>query len=279
MLVIASCRKDVKLKLPTYRQKVVVEAAIETGSPAFVLLSYSVPYFGNFDLTHPETVYIQDGFVTLTDGALTDTLQKFYLPNVPMPIYLGSKIIGTQGKTYTLKITVKNNTYTSESTILTPAKLDSIYFKGEKNDSLGLMWARLTEPKGVGDCYQWSAKRLTQDYFYAFPFNSAFDDKFIDGKSFEFAYDRGPQPYNIQTYRDDPNAGYYKVGDTVVVKFSKIGKKEYDFWNTYYQNKASNSNPFSAPSNVKSTFGNDMEVLGAFVAYSPSFDTLIIKKK
>ncbi|MDX2172095.1 MAG: DUF4249 family protein [Bacteroidota bacterium] len=279
LVVISSCRKDVKLKLPNYQQKVVVEASIETGQPAFVLLSYSVPYFGDFDLTHPETVYIQDGLVTITDGTTTETLTKITFSNVPIPIYIGSTLIGTQGKTYTLSVNVKNNTYTSVSTILTPAKLDSVYFKGEKDDSLGLIWAHFSEPSGLGDCYQWSAKRISKDFFYAFPFNSAFEDKFIDGKSFDFAYDRGPQPYNIQSYRDDPEQGYFKVKDTVVVKFSKIGRKEYDFWNTYYQNKASNSNPFSAPSNVKGTFGNDLEVLGAFVAYSPSFDTLVIKGK
>ena len=278
LFFIFSCRKDVKLKLPVYQQKVVVEASIETGQPAVVLLSYSVPYFGDFDLTHPEQVYIQDGLVTITDGTSTETLQKITLPNVPIPFYVSNVIKGVQGKTYTLKVTVKNNTYTSVSTILNPAKLDSLYFKGEK-DSLGLIWAHFTEPAGIGDCYQWSAKRLTKDFFYAFPFFSAFEDKFIDGQKFDFSYDRGPQPYNLQTYRDDPERGFFKRQDTVVVKFSKIGKAEYTFWNTYYQNKASNSNPFSAPSNVKGTFGNDLEVLGAFVAYSPSFDTIIIKKK
>ena len=278
LFYIFSCRKDVKLKLPVYQQKVVVEANIETGQPAFVLLSYSVPYFGNFDLTHPEQVYIQDGFVTLTDGTITDTLKKVVFPNITIPFYIGSKIIGAQGKTYTLKITVKNNTYTSVSTILNPAKLDSLYFKGEK-DSLGLIWANFTEPAGVGDYYQWFAKRLTKDVFYVLPFNSSFDDKFIDGKSIHFAYNRGDNPYNVQATKDEIHPGDYSWGDTVVVKFCKIGRKEYDFWNTYYQNKSSNSNPFSAPSNIKSTFGNDLKVLGAFIAYSPSFDTLIIKKK
>lgn len=275
----SSCRKDIKLKLPNYQQKVVVEASIETGQTAFVLLSYSVPYFSNFDLSQPETVYIQDGFVTITDGFIIDTLKKITLPIVPLPIYVGSKIIGQQGKSYTLNVRVKNNTYTSTSTILTPVKLDSLYFKGEEGDSLGFIWAHFTEPSSVGDCYHWSAKRLYGDYFFAQPFNCSFDDKFINDKPFDFAFNRGPQPYNIQTYRDEPNSGYYKWGDTVVVKFSKIGRNEYNFWNTYYQNKASNSNPFSAPSNIKSTFGNGLDVLGAFVAYAPSFDTLIIKRK
>ncbi len=271
-----SCRKDVKPILPDYKQKVVIEASIETGGTALVFLSYSVPYFGNFDFKTPETAFIKGGFVTVSDGAVTDTLVE--LDPTTGYAYYGFKLKGQQGKTYTLTVRVGDKTFTSASTILTPPKLDTLYFKGEK-DSLGYIWQKFPEPAGVGDCYRWFAKRKTKDQFYAAPFQSAFDDKFIDGKTFDFDYDRGPQPNEIQQYRDDPEQGYFKRGDTVIVKFCKIGQTEYNFWNTYYQNKASNSNPFSAPSNIKSTFGYNQEVFGAFVAYSPFFDTIIIPKK
>lgn len=276
VLVIFGCRKDVKLKLPEYQQKVVVEASIETNGPAIVLLSYSVPYFGNFDFSAPQKAFIKGAFVTITDGTTTDTLKE--VDPSQGYLYLGLKMTGQQGKTYHLNVVVNGKTYSATSTILTPAPLDSLYFKGEQ-DSLGFIWQRFSEPPGPGDCYRWFAKRLGKDQFYAAPFSSAFDDKFIDGKTFDFAYDRGPQPNDVQSYRDDPEQGYYKRGDTVVVKFCKIGKKEYTFWNTYYQNKASNSNPFSAPSNVKGTFDDDRDVFGAFVAYAPFFDTIIIPKK
>ncbi|MCE3226144.1 MAG: hypothetical protein K0S32_695 [Bacteroidetes bacterium] len=271
-----SCRKDVKLKLPEYKQKVVVEGSIETGGAAFVFLSYSVPYFGTFDFTQPEKAFIKGALVTVSDGTMIDTLKEF--DPTQGYFYYGSKIIGQQGKTYHLSVTVDGKNYTASSTIHTPAPLDSLYFKGEE-DSLGFMWQRFSEPAGSGDCYRWFAKRLYKDNFYAAPFSSAFDDKFIDGKSFDFAYDRGPQPDKIQEYRDDPEQGYFKRGDTVIVKLCKIGKAEYTFWNTYYLNKASNSNPFSAPSNVKGTFDQERDVFGAFVAYAPSFDTIIIPKK
>lgn len=271
-----SCRKDVKLKLPEYKQKVVVEASIETGSPAVVFLSYSVPYFGDFDYTAPEKSFIKGAFVTVTDGITIDTLKELN-PNTGY-LYLGFKLNGQQGKTYTVKVTVANKTYETSTTILNPAKLDSLYFKGEQ-DSLGFMWQTFSEPLGSGDCYRWYAKRLGRDQFYAAPLFSVFEDKFIDGKTFDFSYDRGPQPNQIQEYRDDPERGYYKRGDTVVVKLCKIGRREYDFWNTYYQNKTSNSNPFSAPSNIKSMFEGNQEVFGAFVGYSPSYDTIIIPEK
>ncbi len=274
--IITACRKDIKLKMPDYKQLLVVEGVIEPNQPAYVFLSYSVPYFGEFDFETPEKAFVKGGFATVTDGVLVDTLKE--LDSSTGYFYLGSKVIGALGKTYTLSVKFNNKVFQSVTQILQPAKLDSLYFKGEQ-DSLGLIWQGFNEPSGSSDCYRWLAKRLTKDQFFAAPFNSVFDDKFVDGKEFKFAYDRGPQPNAIQEFRDDPERGYYKRGDTVVVKFCKIGKKEYDFWNTYYQNKASNSNPFSAPTNIKSTFGYQQEVLGAFVGYAPSFDTIIIKKK
>jgi hypothetical protein len=276
ILFLASCRKDVKLKLPEYQQKVVVEASIETDGPPIVFLSYSVPYFGEFDFSAPEKAFIKGAFVTVSDGTTVDTLKE--VDPSQGYLYLGFKLKGQQGKTYQLNVVVDGKNYTASSTILTPAKLDTLYFKGEE-DSLGFIWQRFAEPVGSGDCYRWFAKRLGKDQFFAAPFASAFEDKFIDGKTFDFSYDRGPQPNEVQQYRDDPEQGYYKRGDTVVVKFCKIGTKEYTFWNTYYQNKASNSNPFSAPSNVKGTFDDDRSVFGAFVAYAPFLDTIIIPKK
>ena len=274
-----SCRKDVNVKLPDYKQKLVVEGAIETGLVPYVMLSNSVPYFGDFDFSTPEKAFVKGAFVTVTDGVLIDTLKELD-PSVGY-FYIGSKIIGQQGKTYTLKVRVNGNDYSVSSTILPQVKLDSLYFKWEA-DSLGFIWQHFKEPSGLGNNYRWFAKRLNpkyQDQFFAAPPFSVFDDKFVDGKAFDYSYDRGPQPNNIQAWRDDPNRSYFRVGDTVAVKFCHIGKIEYDFWNTYYKNKASNSNPFSAPVNIISMFGENEEVFGALVAYSPAFDTIIIKKK
>lgn len=274
-----SCRKDVNVKLPTYKEKLVIEGAIETGSVPYVMLSMSVPYFGNFDFSTPEKAFVKGAFVTVTDGTIIDTLKEID-PSVGY-FYLGSKLTGQTGKTYTLRVSYNGGDYMISSTILNQVKLDSLYFKWEA-DSLGFIWQRFNEPAGLGDNYRWFAKRLNpkyQDQFFAAPPFSVFDDKFVDGKAFDFSFDRGPQPNNIQAWRDDPNRSYFRVGDTVAVKFCHIGKAEYDFWNTYYQNKASNSNPFSAPVNIKSMFGNNENVFGAFVAYSPAFDTIVIKKK
>ena len=270
----SACRKDVTLDLPDYQNKVVIEASIETGSAALVFLSNSVPYFGEFDYSHPENAFVKGAIVKVTDGITTEQLIELD-PNTGY-FYFGSSLKGVEGKTYTISVTVGDQTFETSTTILKPAKLDSLYFVKD-HDELGFIGQHFSEPAGSGDCYRWYAKRLGKDDFYAAPFNSVFDDKFIDGQGFDFAYDRGPQPNQLQQYRDDPDRGYYRLGDTVVVKLCKIGRSEYDFWITYYQNKSSNGNPFSAPANIKSMFVDFQHCFGAFVGYSPSFDTIILK--
>ena len=275
LLLSTRCRKDVVLDLPDYTQKVVVEGSIETGGFATVFLSYSVPYFGEFDYRQPEKAFIKGAVVVVSDGATSETLREMD-PKTGY-VYMGSKLIGRENHDYTIQITVDGKTFETHTRIGSPVPLDSLYFKID-HDSLGLMWQTFTEPEGSGNCYRWTAKRLHKDLFFASPFNSVFDDKFIDGKKFDFGYERGPQPNNLQANREDPERGYYKIGDTVVVKFSTIGRREYDFWYTYYQNKSSNGNPFSAPSNIKSMFQDYENAFGAFVGYAPAFDTLIITK-
>jgi Domain of unknown function (DUF4249) len=273
-IVFGSCRKDIKVKLPEYTQKLVVEASIETDGYATVLLSYSIPFFESFDFSNPTNAFVKGAFVTVSDGITIDTLKELD-PNTGY-IYYGTKLKGQLGRTYYLNIVANGKSYSADTYLYPPVALDSLYFKGEK-DSLGFIWAHLTEPGGLGNNYRWFAKRIPKDQYFAAPFSSVFDDKFVDGKEFHFAYDRGPQPNEIQEYNSDPERGFYRRGDTVVVKFCSIGRKEYLFWNSYYLNKSSNGNPFSAPSNIISTISGD-EALGGFFGYSPSFDTLVIPK-
>lgn len=275
LLLLSACRKDIVPELPKYQQRVVIEASIETRGPAVVFLSWSVPYFSDFDYSAPEKAFIKDAEVRISDGVNSEILVQ------PDPnngyLYLGTKIFGRQGQTYYLSVKVNGKTYETSTTIGVPPKLDSLFFRPER-DSLGLMWQRFSEPSGLGDCYRWFSKREGRDLFYAPPFNSVFSDQFIDGKTFEFGYDRGPQPNQLQRNREDPERGFYKKGDTIVVKFCKIGIREYEFWNTYYQNKSSNGNPFSAPVNIQHMFRQYEDAFGAFTGYSPLFDTIIIPK-
>lgn len=270
-----SCRKEINVKLPEYTQKLVVEASIETGLPTQVLLSFTAPYFGNADLSNPSQFFVKGAFVTVSDGSQIDTLKELSIGG--FPVYIGTKIFGQIGKNYQLTMLINDKTYTASTDIHQPIALDSLFFKWEK-DTLGFCWAHLSDPAGLGNCYRWFAKRITKDQFFVAPFSSAFDDKFVDGKNFDFAYERPAQPNAQQTNDTDPEKNYYRVGDTIVVKFCTIGYSENNFWRSYYANKSSNGNPFSAPANLQSTISGG-DAIGAFTGYGTSFDTLVVKKK
>ncbi|MBC7864463.1 MAG: DUF4249 domain-containing protein [Bacteroidia bacterium] len=257
-----SCTKDIDVNVPDYTQKLVVEGGIEPGSNPYVYLSWTLPYFGNNDYSDFQQYMVKGAVVTVSDGFTTDTLKEV-IPGQGL-YYLGLNMQGVTGRTYDLNILINGKTYTSSTTINLPVPLDSLWFKPEK-DSLGFVWTHFKEPAGLGHRYRWYAKRIGKDDSFYAPFSSVFDDKFIDGKEFDFAYDRGMKPNSEE--EDDKNVekGYFKVGDTVVVKYCTIGDKEFRYLRSYYLNQMSNGNPFAAPSTLESNISGD--AIGLWCGY------------
>jgi hypothetical protein len=133
----------------------------------------------------------------------------------------------------------------------------------------------MTEPAGLGNCYRWFAKRIHKDSSFIAPRGSTFDDKFIDGQSFDFAYNRGRLPNS--TAADDTNdeSGFFKKGDTVVVKFCTVTRESFRFWSTAEEQASNNGNPFASAQPIESNITGG---IGIWEGYSPSYDTVIAKK-
>lgn len=268
LMVIAACKKNIDLEIPDYVQMLVVEGRIEAGQQASVYLSYTAPYFGNVT-TDLEDLAVKDAFVTVSDGTVTDTLKD---PFGKGYFYFADNMQGEAGKTYHLTIQLNGKTYTSSTTIWPQVKLDSLWFKVLRDDSLGFIYAHLSEPGHTKDHYRWLAMRIAEDKDFIAPLGSAFDDKFINGKSFDFAYDRGVDQ-NSTTSED---LGFFAINDQVVVKFCTIGEAEFRFFRSYDANQISNGNPFAAPYNLESNIEGE-NVLGVWCGYNPWTDTLICK--
>jgi hypothetical protein len=75
---------------------------------------------------------------------------------------------------------------------------------------------------------------------------------------------------------DRETFGYFYKGDTVVVKWSSIDKKTYEFWNTLEFSYGTTGNPFSSPVEVNGNISNG--ALGVWAGYGNAFDTLIIPR-
>jgi Domain of unknown function (DUF4249) len=289
LLGLVACQKNVDPELPPFEELLVVDASIFENEVAIVKLSKSFDYFGSFDSTTVlnKVIKFNEAKVTISDGEKTEEL-------VFAPIVFGNRIVdigytsnpfsangirGKAGRTYTLKIEYNNKTYEAVSTILPKASLDSAWFDfkkvGEKNEQLGYMKVKFFEQNPAGDCYRSFAKRITKDSAFITFFNSVFDDKFFNGKSFELNYTR-PIPQNSNREEDnDYRRRHFDLNDTVVLKFCKIGRVEYEFYNSVTDNISANGNPFSTAYNIKSNISNNG--IGVFCAYGCRLDTIVLK--
>jgi hypothetical protein len=245
-----SCTKDIDVKIPDFEQKLVVEGSIEPGQKPTVILTWTAPYFGEQNYSNIQQFFVSNAIVTVSDGTITDTLTAA-LPGI-FPIYAAQNLTGIAGKTYSLKIEVNGKVYTSSTKIPAPVPLDSLYFSLEIGDSLGFIKSKFKEPDELGNNYRWFTQRVGKDQTFLPQFGSTTDDKFINGKEFEFIFSRGSAPNSQAEEDQNIERGYFKKGDSVLVKFCTIGPKEFRYFRSYYQNLSSNGNPFSAPATLES---------------------------
>jgi hypothetical protein len=291
--LISSCTKEVQIDLPGYKEQLVVDGRIETGMPAIVLLSKTSNVYSTTNFESYLNSFVDDAIVLLSDGTQTDTLTKICTDDLPPGLediaagifgipaaqlsslhlcaYISLGMIGEVGKTYELEIQHGGKTYISSSRIAEPVALDSLYWKPEGNfTDRGFTWAKLSDPASTTDAYCWEVKYLT-DATFSKTFNPYFNDKFFNGLTFEYGYEN---PMSFQdTMPNNPYRGFYKLGDTVVVKFSKIGPKEFNYFEKKYNQMYSGGSPFAVPTNVPTNISGG--ALGIWAAYSPWVDTLV----
>lgn len=276
ILFLTSCERDITVDLPQPESKIVVEGYIEAGKPAYVLISKSTGYFAPFDSASLINSAVKNAVVIISDGTITDTLIQ--LSSQYGYLYISAKITGEEGRAYNLRIITQEGQELVVSTFVHPAvTLDSVWFKTvDNNDSLGFAWAHLTDPDTLGNSYRWFAKRLGKDKDFIAPIGSAFEDKFINGKSFDFGYNRGSIPNSTAADDNNDERGFFKTGDTIVIKFTSIGRESFEFWRSAEAQYANNGNPFAAITYLKSNITGG---IGIFEGYSLSYDTIIARKE
>jgi hypothetical protein len=181
---------------------------------------------------------------------------------------------GVVGRTYTLNITTaEGETASSVTHIDPPVELDSTWFElVPDNDSLGFAWGHLTDPDTLGNRYRWFAKRLGKDDDFIAPVGSPTEDKFYNGLSFDFAYQRGEVPNSEAEDDENEEEGFFKTGDTIVVKFACITKESFEFWRAAEAQASNNGNPFGSITPLVTNINGG---LGIWEGFSFTLDTII----
>jgi hypothetical protein len=270
--MMVSCEKDITVDLPVPPEEYVVEGYINPGKPAYVFISKTAAFFAPYDNASLLNYAVRNAVVTVSDGIITDTLIA-PLPDVGY-LYISPQITGEVGKTYFLKIETNDGKVLTSVTAISPVvPLDSVWFKVQPAlDSLGWMWARLSDPPLPGNSYRWFAKRLGKDVDFIAPVGSVFEDKFFNGLSFDFAYNRGKVPNSQSVDDNNEEEGYFKKGDTIVVKFASITKESYDFWRAAENQSSSNGSPFASPAPLKT---NVTGAIGIWEGFAFTLDTVV----
>lgn len=302
ILVLNSCTKEVTIDIPGYEEQLVIDGRIETDSPPFVLLSKSKEVYASTDLEAFLNGFISGAVVTVSNGTTTVTLTEICSDNLPLgteelaasmfgvPVEdlanynlcaytsFDPAIFGEVGKTYTLTVSYEGETYTAETSIVTPTSFDNTFWKPDGNTpNLGYSWVTLTDPAGVFDAYKWEVKRINigengeeVDQSFIPTYSPIFNDDFFDGLTFEFWYEN---PFATGEGYTEESEWLYEQGDTVVIKLSKMDEPLFNFMEKRYTQLQTAGNPFATPTNIPSNIEGG--ALGVWAGYSPSFDTLV----
>ncbi|MEZ4756802.1 MAG: DUF4249 domain-containing protein [Flavobacteriales bacterium] len=304
LLPLVACEKEITVELPRTDPRIVVEGTIETGAPPIILLSRTQNFFDPTNVAAIAATFVSEATVTVFDGTTTHTLDRICSDIIPEDqleevaalvgldpdllrqanicawTKIDNSLVGQEGRTYTLNVLADGNELSATTTIPNAVALDSLWFRlAEQNpgdDSLGFMWATLSDPDTIGNAYRWFARRINRDANgevkdsrFIPPSFSVFEDRFVNGLTFDFAYNRGSEPFSTG---DDPERGFFKRGDTVVVKLASMGTIEYRFYNTLETNINTQGDVFSNPANVIS---NVTGGLGVWAGLGVRLDTAV----
>ncbi len=302
ILLLGGCTKEVTIDIPGYEEQLVIDGQIETGSPPFVLISKSKEVYAPTDLSAFLNGFVSGAIVTVSDGTTTVQLDELCSDNLPpgteeiaaamfgisvdeLANYnicaytsFNPAIWGQVGKTYTLTVTYEGKTYTAETSIVQPTNFANLSWKAEPDTpNHGFSWATLADPPNQYDAYKWEVKRIntnpdgsTVDDSYIPTYSPVFDDEFFDGLTFDFFYEN---PYGGDSTIPEEYRWMYPIGDTVVIKLSKMDRNVYEFFEKKYTQLQTAGNPFATPTNILNNISGG--ALGIWAGYSPSYDTLI----
>jgi hypothetical protein len=274
------CEKDVTVPVPDATTEIVVEGLIEVDTPAVVLLSRTLPFFGEIDMSDVYANSITGATVIVEDGISVDTLTQF----LNYGIYIGNSIRGVEGRTYKLTVIAEGKTLTAVTTIPHKVYADSVWWKPEGTlDSLGWAWIHFKDPDTLGNCYRMFTQRIShytygddagkmKDTAFIISPGATFEDKFINNRSFDVNFARGSFTFSDKTEDQNDEKYYFKRGDTIVMKFCSIDFQTEEFWSTEEQQVQNNGNPFASPAPITSNITGG---LGVWSGYAPTYDTIV----
>lgn len=272
--ILLSCEKDIDITIDGNEEKIVVEGAIEQGVPPYVILTKSVGFFSPTDLNSYLNSFIKGATITVSDGINTVQLDEFNYNGFIVYSTLNSSIFGQVGGTYDLEIQAEGKTLTATTTIPAPQQMNSYWYKDQPGyPNYGFLWFNQTDPPEHGNAYRIFTQRKGKDERFVPANGSVWDDKLINGLTFDAFVWRGHEPNSKLEEDNNETSDYYEQGDTIIIKFCTIDLPHFDFWETFETAAFNDGNPFAAPTTIRTNIEGGG--LGVWGGYGVTYDTIV----
>jgi len=315
-----SCQKQIEFDIPPVENEYVIDGKIETDGPPLVFITSTQGYFDPTTASDILGAFVHGADVTMTAGGVDYPLIEICTSTIPDSLLgqisqltgipeqnlqffdycvytsLDSAAWGVNNTIYNLEAIIGTDTLTASTKIQNPVPLNSTWFQVAGSlDSLGFLWANITEPDTAGNAYRWFAQRLNtykydyddyldangdvipvmgtmKDPFPIAPLGSVYDDKFSNGMTYDYAMPRG-EIGNLEGPDDEgPEEGYFKIGDTVLVKFTSITYDAFLYIRALENQAATGGSPFASPGNLPYNVNGGLGFWGGYGVYT---DTVI----
>lgn len=265
-LLLAACTPE----LPESPETLVIEGWIENGAAPVVFVTSSV-----------STSFQEKGLEDLIDHVATTANITITHDGVRYPLvatigddyflsfyYTSNTLKGVVGGTYHLEVDWKGMHAEAETTIPTPATVDSIAVERHPLIDTSYIVKAHINPAPDVRYYRFFSMAVGKDSTYAVSYNGTFDSQLHADEM--FAVNRGRQnPIELSDF-------YYSPGDSVRFKLASIDATAYDFWTRYDENiMFSHAALIPYSSNLK---GNIDGALGYWFGYGVTSYSLTIKK-
>lgn len=250
-----SCEEEIQPKDTNLSPDLVIESYIELSSdalPVYAIVSKSLGFYSSYTTESLAKTFVKGAKVNVVDGSDTTSLQEICLSNlspeakrevaaalginadsitIDICIYVDifGRIKPQVGKTYQLIVEADAKKVTSKTSIPKLVSLDSIWFDktpGKALDSFRQMFCIIADNPSERDFYRYFIQQ--GDNPFRPNLQSVTDDVFFDGQKFKFTL----QNVVDDNAEFDETTGYFKLGDTISIKWCNIDQSHYDFWNT-----------------------------------------------
>lgn len=263
---VLACEKTIRLDTDLNQEQVVVEGLITNSELNYVRLTKSRDFYASgsvegilsADVTVSDNVGNIRRYVHNPDNV--PGWEGVYLPEVP---YTPSV-----GLTYTLEALVEGTTYMAQETLLPVTTIDSLVVTLDVEEQ--------ADPEDEGRFYEilfyaQEPQDRVDNYLFKFYRNGDLIKDFEEDIYF------GEDEYLGEEIDDLPIAGFYALGDTVMVEMYSITREAFVYYNDLFNLINNDGGMFSPPpANPRSNVSNG--ALGYFQVSAIDTETIIVEE-